>query len=66
MRVQSLGWEYPLEAGTQPTPVFFLGESQWAESLAGYSPWGCKELDRTEATKHAHTGYKTINMTHSI
>ena len=29
MRVQSLGWEYPLEAGTQPTPVFFLGESPW-------------------------------------
>ena len=35
-------------------------------SLAGYSPWGCKELDRTEATKHAQTGSKTINMTHRI
>ena len=21
-----------------------------------YSPWGCKELDTTEATEHAHTG----------
>ena len=24
-------------------------------SLAGYSPWGCKESDMTEATWHAHT-----------
>ena len=23
-------------------------------SLVGYSPWGCKELDTTEATWHAH------------
>ena len=22
-------------------------------SLAGYSPWGCKELDMTEVTKHS-------------
>ena len=21
----------------------------------GYSPWGCKELDRNEATEHTHT-----------
>ena len=24
-------------------------------SLVGYSPWGCKELDMTEATEHALT-----------
>ena len=31
----------------QPSPVFLPGESQgW--SLAGYSPWGHKELDTTE------------------
>ena len=30
----------------QPTPVFFPGESQGQRSLAGYSPWGSKELDR--------------------
>ena len=22
----------------------------WTEELSGYSPWGCKELDTTEAT----------------
>ena len=39
--VQFLGWE-------DPTPVFLLGESHGWRSLAGYSPWGCKESDTTE------------------
>ena len=30
-------------------------------SLAGWSPWGCKELDMTEATKHS-TAQATKNM----
>ena len=34
----------------QPTPVFLPGESHGQRSLVGYSPWGCKESDRTEAT----------------
>ena len=32
----------------QPTPEFLLGESRGQKSLAGYSPWGHKELDTTE------------------
>ena len=32
----------------QPTPVFLPGESHGQRSLAGYSPWGHKESDRTE------------------
>ena len=32
----------------QPTPVFLPGESHGQGSLAGYSPWGGKELDTTE------------------
>ena len=32
----------------QPTPVFMPGESHGQKSLAGYSPWGCKESDTTE------------------
>ena len=32
----------------QPTPVFLPGKSHGQRSLAGYSPWGCKELDTTE------------------
>ena len=33
----------------QPTPVFLPGESHGQRSLVGYSPWGCKEVDMTEA-----------------
>ena len=39
----------------QPTPVFLPGESHGRKSLVGYSPWGCKESDVTEATEHTHT-----------
>ena len=42
----------PWRRKRQPTPVFLLGESQGQRSLAGYSPWGYKELDMTE---HGHT-----------
>ena len=31
-----------------PTPVFSPGEFYGQRSLAGYSPWGCKELDTIE------------------
>ena len=31
-----------------PTPAFLHGESHGERSLAGYSPWGHKELDTTE------------------
>ena len=30
-----------------PTPVLLTGKFQGQRSLAGYSPWGCKELDLT-------------------
>ena len=32
----------------QPTLVFLPGKSHGQRSLAGYSPWGLKELDMTE------------------
>jgi len=31
-----------------PTPVFLPGEFHGQRSLAGYSPWDCKESDMTE------------------
>ena len=46
--VRPLGWEDPLEEGMAPTPVLLPGESHGQRSLAGYSPWGRKELDTTE------------------
>ena len=36
----------------QPTSVFLPGESHGHRSLVGYSPWGCRESDTTEATGH--------------
>ena len=32
----------------QPTPVFLPGKSHGQRSLAGCSPWGCKESDTTK------------------
>jgi len=34
----------------QLTPVFLPGELLGQRSLAGCSPWGCKDSDTTEAT----------------
>ena len=40
----------------QPTPIVLPGESHGQKSLVGYSPWGLKEWDTTEATgMHAQT-----------
>ena len=37
----------------QPTLGFLPGKPHGQRSLAGYSPWGCKELEATERT-HMH------------
>ena len=39
----------------QTTPVFLPGKCHGQRSLAGYSPWGHKELDMTEVTYHTWT-----------
>ena len=57
MPTQSLGSEEPLvedmatHSRIQPT----LGKPHGQRSLAGYSSWGCTELDMTEVTEHPHT-----------
>ena len=43
----------PWRRAQQPTPVFLPGESHGQRSLMCYSPYGCKELDTTEATEHS-------------
>ena len=49
------GWgKIPWRRKWQPTPVFLPGKEQ-ATVLAGYSPWGHKELDTTEWF-HLHCG----------
>ena len=49
MWVRSLGWEDPLEQG-MATPLQYscLENPHGQRSLAGYSPWGHKEVDMTE------------------
>ena len=49
-RVGTIPWRRAL----QPTPIFLPGESHGQRSLEGYSGWGFKESDTTEATEHAH------------
>ena len=39
----------PWNKKCQPTPVFLPGKSHGQRSLVGYSPWGHKESDVTEA-----------------
>ena len=44
----------PWRRAWQPTSVLLPGESHGPKkSLTGYSPWGHKESDMTEATWHA-------------
>ena len=44
----------PWRKAWQPTPVFLPGKSCGQRSLVGFSLWGCKESDVTEATEHTH------------
>ena len=59
MQVQSLGWEDTLEKEMATHSIFLSGESHEQRSLAGYSPWGDKESDMTEATYHS-TPYRFL------
>ena len=42
-----LGQEDPLEKETTTHSSIFAWEIPWSEVLAGYSPWGPKELSMT-------------------
>jgi len=49
------GWgRSPGEGNSNPPAVFLPGEYHGQRSLVGYSPWGGKESDTTEAT-NIHT-----------
>ena len=58
MLVGSLGQEDPLENDMAINPEYLPGESHGQRSLAGYSPWGHKQLDTSEATGHTSTYYE--------
>ena len=50
--VQSLGQGDPLEEVIATHYSILAGKTHGQKSLAGYSPWHCKEVDTIE---HAHT-----------
>ena len=56
--------EIPWRKAWQPTPGFLPGESRGQRSLAGCSPWCCKELEATEQLTHSwFTSYVTLRCT---
>ena len=52
--VQSLGGEDPLKRGMATHSSMLAWRIHGQRSLAGYSPWGCKELDMTEQLSLTH------------
>ena len=46
---------FPGAGNGNPFQYYCQEKAQGQSSLADYSPWGCKELDMTEATEHACT-----------
>ena len=50
MWVRSPGQEDPLEKGMATHSIILVWRIPWTEEPGGYSPWGCKGLDTTEAT----------------
>ena len=47
-RVQSLGHEDPLEKGVSTHSSILAWRIHGQRSLAGFGPWGCKELETTK------------------
>ena len=58
--VMKISWRW----AQQPTPVFLPGESHGQRSLVGYSPWGHKESNKTEATQHMCTSNLNSFLAH--
>ena len=55
-QVQFLGQEDPLNRKWQLISVFLPREFHGQRSLAGYSPWGRKQMETTELLALSNTG----------
>ena len=53
MRVQSLGWDDPLEEEMTTHSSILAWEIPWIEEPGGLQSIGCKESDITEYTQHS-------------
>ena len=52
----------PMRRKWQLTPAFLPGEPHGQRSLAGYSPWGSKELDATERLSTEQINITVTNL----
>ena len=52
MWVRSLGRQDALEEGMATQSSILAWRIPWTQELVGYSPWGRKESDTTEAGEH--------------
>ena len=67
--VQPLGGEDPLEKEMATHSSILAWRIPWTGSMAGYSPWGHKDLDMTEATSCAQPLRPSLNsnrQTHPV
>ena len=63
--VQSLGQEDPLEKEMATHSSIIAWRIPYGQrSLAGYSPWACKESDTTEVTEHITFPCQSFAFTH--
>ena len=59
------GWgRSPGEGNGDPTPVFLPGESHGQRSLAGHSPWSCKELDLAAKPPYIKLNHLAVYLKH--
>ena len=69
-RFDSWVGKIPWRRKWHPTPAFLPGKSHGQRSLAGYSPWGCKESDMTEHTqkekKSIMSGFQFLSIQDGI
>ena len=61
-QVQSLDQEDPLEKEMATHCSVLAGKSHGQKSLAGYSPWGRKELDTTERPNNNRMYTKSLKI----
>ena len=54
-------WKSHWRRKWQPTPVYLPRESHGQRNLAGYSPWGCKELELSEQLSMHAQSYSNQN-----
>ena len=60
-RVQSLGWEDPLEKEMSTHFSILVWKIPWTEGPGGLQ-WGCKELDMTEKLTLSFLSYDHVSI----